>query len=138
MSDAVVGLDEDHHVHSTFSDDAVSTPAENLAAADRAGLRVVRMVDHVRESTTYVPEFLATVRALPRIDGLTVLTGVEAKILDADGHGRRARARCSPRSASPAAPTASCSPTTRSPGRTARGARARPCSGSSTDSTRRT
>jgi len=77
--------DEDHHVHSTFSDDAVSTPAENLAAADRMGLRVVRMVDHVRESTTYVPEFLATVRSLPRIESLTVLTGVEAKILDADG-----------------------------------------------------
>ena len=33
--------------------------------------------------TTYVPEFLAAVRALPRIEGLTVLTGVEAKILDA-------------------------------------------------------
>ncbi|WP_426593165.1 PHP domain-containing protein [Cellulomonas sp. McL0617] len=77
--------DEDHHVHSTFSDDAVSTPQENLAAADRAGLRVVRMVDHVRRDTTYVPEFLAAVRALPRIEGLTVITGVEAKILDAGG-----------------------------------------------------
>ncbi|WP_028045194.1 PHP domain-containing protein [Cellulomonas sp. URHE0023] len=85
MSRRVIGPDEDHHVHSTFSDDAVSTPAQNLAAADRAALRVVRMVDHVRESTTYVPEFLAAVRALPRIEGLTVLTGVEAKILDADG-----------------------------------------------------
>ncbi len=79
------GPDEDHHVHSTFSDDAVSTPAENLSAADSAGLRVVRMVDHVRVSTTYVPEFLAAVRALPRIDGLSVLTGVEAKILDTRG-----------------------------------------------------
>lgn len=85
MSRRVPGPDEDHHVHSTFSDDAVSTPAENLAAADRAGLRVIRMVDHVRESTTYVPEFLAAVRALPRIESITVLTGVEAKILDADG-----------------------------------------------------
>jgi putative hydrolase len=75
----------DHHVHSTFSDDAVSTPAENLAAAQSAGLREVRMVDHVRVSTTYVPEFLATVRALPTVEGLTVLTGVEAKILDASG-----------------------------------------------------
>ena len=77
--------DGDHHVHSTFSDDAVSTPAENLAAAQRAGLRELRMVDHVRVSTTYVPEFLAAVRALPTVDGLTVLTGVEAKILDASG-----------------------------------------------------
>ncbi|MET0788030.1 MAG: PHP domain-containing protein [Cellulomonas sp.] len=76
---------EDHHVHSTFSDDAVSTPAENLAAAQRAGLRAVRMVDHVRVSTTYVPEFLAAVRALPTVPGLVVVTGVEAKILDASG-----------------------------------------------------
>lgn len=75
----------DHHVHSTFSDDAVSTPAENLDAARRAGLAVVRMVDHVRVSTTYVPELLAAVAALPAVEGLQVLTGVEAKILDTSG-----------------------------------------------------
>ena len=77
--------DGDHHVHSTFSDDAVSTPAENLAAARAAGLDTIRMDDHVRLSTTYVPDFLAVVRGLPPVDGLRVLTGVEAKILDADG-----------------------------------------------------
>lgn len=75
----------DHHVHSTFSDDAVSAPVENLEAAARAGLTTVRMVDHVRVSTTYVPSFLAVIRGLPRVEGLTVLTGVEAKILDATG-----------------------------------------------------
>ncbi|GCE76536.1 PHP domain-containing protein [Cellulomonas biazotea] len=75
----------DHHVHSAFSDDAVSTPAENLAAARAAGLDTIRMVDHVRVSTTYVPDFLAVVRALPAVDGLRVLTGVEAKILDSSG-----------------------------------------------------
>ena len=77
--------DGDHHVHSTFSDDAVSTPAQNLAAARAAGLREIRMVDHVRVSTTYVPEFLRAVRALGSETGLTVRTGVEAKILDARG-----------------------------------------------------
>ncbi len=78
-------LRTDHHVHSTWSDDAVSTPAENLAAARGAGLTSVRMVDHVRTSTTWVPGFLAEVAALPRVEGLEVLTGVEAKILDASG-----------------------------------------------------
>ncbi len=78
-------LVEDHHVHSTFSDDAVSTPEENLAAAVERGLRVIRMVDHVRASTTDVPQRLAALRALPRVEGLTVLTGVEAKILDVSG-----------------------------------------------------
>jgi putative hydrolase len=75
----------DHHVHSAWSDDAVSTTLENLAAARDAGLVSVRMVDHVRTSTTYVPEFLAEVAALPQVEGLEVLTGVEAKILDASG-----------------------------------------------------
>ncbi|CAM5784043.1 PHP domain-containing protein [Cellulomonas persica] len=78
-------LDEDHHVHSTFSDDAVSTPQQNLDAAVARGLRVIRMVDHVRVTTTDVPQRLDALRALPRVDGLTVLTGVEAKILDVTG-----------------------------------------------------
>jgi putative hydrolase len=75
----------DHHVHSTFSDDAVSTLAENVEAAAAAGLSTVRLVDHVRQGTAWVPEYLAAVRALTVPDGLEVLTGVEAKILDASG-----------------------------------------------------
>lgn len=75
----------DHHVHSTFSDDAVSTLAENVKAAAAAGLSTVRLVDHVRQSTAWVPDYLAAVRALRVPDGLTVLTGVEAKILDTSG-----------------------------------------------------
>lgn len=79
-------LDEDYHVHTTFSDDAVSTPADNVAAAVRADLSTVCLVDHVRADTTWVPRQVATVRWLDRSAPLTVLSGVEAKILDADGH----------------------------------------------------
>lgn len=75
----------DHHVHSTFSDDGTATPTQNLAAAVAAGLDTVRMVDHVRAATTYVSAFLEAVAALPPVDGLRVLTGVEAKILDSSG-----------------------------------------------------
>ena len=75
----------DYHVHSTFSDDAVSTIAENLAAAAAAGLTTIRLIDHVRFDTPWVPSFLAAVAAEPVPDGLTVLTGVEAKIMDAAG-----------------------------------------------------
>ncbi|WEK62863.1 MAG: PHP domain-containing protein [Candidatus Microbacterium colombiense] len=75
----------DHHVHSTFSDDAVSTLAENVEAAAARGLTRLRLVDHVRRSTTWVPEYLAAVRALDVPDGLTVLSGVEAKVLNAAG-----------------------------------------------------
>lgn len=75
----------DWHVHSDFSDDAVSSIAENLAAAAAAGLTQIRLADHVRIGTTYVPRFLEAVAASPIPAGLTVSTGVEAKILDAAG-----------------------------------------------------
>ena len=74
----------DHHVHSTFSDDAVATVGENIAAAHARGLTTLRLVDHVRGSTTWVPDYLAAVRAEPT-RGVTVLTGVETKLLDSAG-----------------------------------------------------
>ncbi|WP_460568772.1 PHP domain-containing protein [Humibacter soli] len=84
MSEASV-LAGDHHVHSTYSDDARSTLRENLAAAEAIGLRTVRFADHVRTTTTWVPEFVAAVRALPVADGLTVSCAVETKLLDTSG-----------------------------------------------------
>jgi putative hydrolase len=80
-----VSLDEDHHVHSTFSDDARSTPAENVDAARRRGLRALCLTDHVRRDSTWVPKFLGAVDALRPVPGLDVLAGVEAKILDRAG-----------------------------------------------------
>jgi putative hydrolase len=81
-ADLVTG---DHHVHSTFSDDAVSTLEENVAAAVAAGLSTVRLVDHVRRDTAWVPQFLTAVAALEVPDGLTVLTGVETKVVTTAG-----------------------------------------------------
>ncbi|KQX07369.1 MULTISPECIES: PHP domain-containing protein [unclassified Leifsonia] len=80
-------LNGDWHVHSQFSDDATSTMAENIRVAVERGVRHLRLIDHVRVSTTWVPEFLAAIalerRSLP--DSLTLHTGVEAKILDSSG-----------------------------------------------------
>ena len=56
-------LRSDFHVHSTFSDDAVSTLAENIEAAAALSLQTIRLIDHVRVSTTWVPEFLTAVAA---------------------------------------------------------------------------
>ena len=80
-----VRLDEDYHVHSTFSDDAVSTLAENVRAARLRGLRTVCLAEHVRRETETVADFLAAVAALTPVPGLRVLAGVEAKILDSGG-----------------------------------------------------
>ena len=81
----LVALDEDHHVHSTFSDDAVSTVAQNVRAARERGLRVLVLADHVRRGSPWVPEFVAAVRELEPGPGLEVLAGVEAKILNGAG-----------------------------------------------------
>jgi putative hydrolase len=81
----LVALDEDHHVHSTFSDDAVSTVAENVRAARERGLRVVVLADHVRQGSAWVPDFVAALRKLQAGPGLQVLAGVEAKILNRAG-----------------------------------------------------
>jgi putative hydrolase len=82
---ARVELDEDFHVHSTFSDGA-STCAENVATARERGLRTLCLVDHVRQDTAWVPDFTAAVAPYRGQAGLRVLAGVEAKILDTAGH----------------------------------------------------
>jgi putative hydrolase len=82
---SVPALDEDYHVHSTFSDDGTSTIAENVAAARERGLRTLCLADHVRRDTAWVPEFAAAVAEYRHRPGLRVLSGVEAKILDAAG-----------------------------------------------------
>jgi putative hydrolase len=80
-----VRLDEDFHVHSTFSDDAVSTLEENVRAARARGLTTICLADHVRRDSEYVSSFVSAVAALPPVSGLHVLAGVEAKILDTSG-----------------------------------------------------
>jgi putative hydrolase len=77
-------LDQDHHVHSTFSDGA-SSIEDNVAAAAARGLRMVCLTEHVRSDTTWLPEFVSAVAGLERPDGLKVRAGVEAKILDMTG-----------------------------------------------------
>ena len=79
-----VALDEDFHVHSTFSDGG-STLAENVRAARERALRTLCLVDHVRRDTAWLPEFAAAVTALRDQRGLRILAGVEAKILDTCG-----------------------------------------------------
>lgn len=77
-------LDEDFHVHSTFSDGA-STLAENVRAARERGLRTLCLVDHVRADTSWLPDFTAASEPYRHQPGPRILVGVEAKILDSSG-----------------------------------------------------
>jgi putative hydrolase len=77
-------LDEDFHVHSTFSD-GQSSLAQNVRAARERALRTLCLVEHVRRDTEWLPEFTAAVAPFRQQPGPRVLAGVEAKILDTSG-----------------------------------------------------
>ena len=79
-----LGVLEDMHVHSTFSD-GKNTVAENLARATEVGLSRFTCVDHVRRDTDWLSTFVPHVREASREVPLDVLVGVEAKFLDQTG-----------------------------------------------------
>jgi putative hydrolase len=72
------------HVHSTYSDGA-GTVAENLIAAERAGLAMLTCVDHVRSDTDWAAAFADEVRTLAHGTEIEVRSALEAKLLDTSG-----------------------------------------------------
>ena len=73
----------DWHTHSNVSD-GVDDPAAMAEAAAAAGLASWGLSDHVRADTTWLQDYVRTVRGL-RVDGLDVRCGVESKILTSNG-----------------------------------------------------
>ncbi|MFG3039398.1 PHP domain-containing protein [Streptomyces sp. NPDC048330] len=77
-------LRTDLHTHTDFSDghDPLDAVVE---AASAAGLGTLVVTDHVRTDTTYLPEYVKAVHAARAAAPLTLVCGVEAKILDTEG-----------------------------------------------------
>ena len=125
-----IALDEDFHVHSTFSDGA-STLAENVQVARERELRTLCLVDHVRRDTAWVPDFVAAVSAVSLTSSAAAgswpasrpRSSTHSGQLDVppglDGAGRRHRSGADRRSQVPRRPWP------RSPGRGAGGDRVR-------------
>ena len=80
----LIRLDEDWHVHSTFSDGADPLDA-NIASAESRAMRRLGCVDHVRKDTTYLPDYVAAVEAARGTTSVELSIGIEAKILTAQG-----------------------------------------------------
>ncbi|MCP3427092.1 PHP domain-containing protein [Rothia sp. AR01] len=72
----------DWHTHTDLTDGADPLGAM-VAAAEAAGLEAYGVSDHVRRSTTWLPEYVRAVRAVS--SPLRIRCGAEAKILDAAG-----------------------------------------------------
>lgn len=75
----------DMHVYSTFSD-GHNTIEENVAEAERIGLKELVFADHVRSDSRWVPASVAAVRRCRRQTSVVLHCAVEAKILDIYGH----------------------------------------------------
>ena len=81
----MIRLDEDHHVHTTFSDGR-GTVSEMAEQARHVGLRQIGLADHVRRDSDWLDAYVAEVESVrPRFPELEIRVGVEAKILDHDG-----------------------------------------------------
>lgn len=73
----------DWHTHSDLTDGADPLSAM-VDAGHAAGLHTLGLSDHVRTDTSWLPDYIATVRNLdPR--GMSLRCGVEAKMLDSSG-----------------------------------------------------
>jgi putative hydrolase len=74
----------DMQVHSTFSDGA-DTVESNVRAAEAIGLTAMTCVDHVRETTDWLPDYVAEVRRVRALTDVQLTIGIEAKLLDTSG-----------------------------------------------------
>lgn len=73
----------DWHTHSDLTDGADSLSAM-VDAGRAAGLHTLGLSDHVRADTTWLPDYVATVRGLDH-GPMVLRCGVEAKMLDSSG-----------------------------------------------------
>jgi putative hydrolase len=85
VSPALLDLGEDAHCHTARSDDAHDPLADVVAAAEARGLTRLSLTDHVRASTTWLPEYVAELRRAAGRTDVRLVPGVEAKILDTTG-----------------------------------------------------
>lgn len=78
----------DIHTHTIASGHAYSTITENIKAASKKGLKLIATTDHTEGMPGGAHAFhFANLRSLPdEIDGVKILRGAEANIIDYEGH----------------------------------------------------
>ena len=82
---------QDYHVHCNYNDHSASdlTVKNIIAQAEKIGLRVIALTEHVRRTSDWIPRYLAEIRAETAAAAATassnkllkVIPGFEAKIL---------------------------------------------------------
>jgi putative hydrolase len=74
---------EDYHVHSNYNDHSSPdmTIKNALETAEKLGLRKLVFTEHVRKSSTWIPQYIQEIRSYSQRSKVNVITGFEAKIL---------------------------------------------------------
>jgi putative hydrolase len=77
---------QDYHVHCNYNDHSSSdlTIKNIIARAEKIGLRVIALTEHVRRTSDWIPAYLAEITAETAIASsskLKLISGFEAKIL---------------------------------------------------------
>lgn len=78
--------DQDYHVHCNYNDHSARdlTIKNVIACAEKKGLKVIAITEHVRRTSDWVPRYLDELRAeasMVSSNKLKVISGFEAKIL---------------------------------------------------------
>jgi histidinol phosphatase-like PHP family hydrolase len=86
ITNTSLNKDQDYHVHCNYNDHSASdlTIKKIIAQAEKIGLRVIALTEHVRRTSDWVPRYLAEIRAETAAAStykLKVIPGFEAKIL---------------------------------------------------------
>lgn len=86
ITNTSLNKDQDYHVHCNYNDHSASdlTIKNIIAQAEKIGLRVIALTEHVRRTSDWVPRYLDEIRAETAAESsnkLKVIPGFEAKIL---------------------------------------------------------
>jgi putative hydrolase len=83
----IMNLKEDHHVHTNYNDhsDSNLTVKNVVKEAERKGLQIIALTEHVRESSQWIHNYLNEISNYKEKTNVKVIPGFEAKILS-DGN----------------------------------------------------
>lgn len=82
-----MNLKEDYHIHTNYNDhsDSNLTVKNVVKEAERKGLEIIALTEHVRESSKWIPKYLNEISNYKEKTKVKVISGFEAKILS-DGN----------------------------------------------------
>jgi putative hydrolase len=82
-----MNLKEDYHIHTNYNDHSASnlTVKNVVMEAERKGLEIIAITEHVRETSKWIPSYLLDISKYIQKTNVKVIPGFEAKILS-DGN----------------------------------------------------